>query len=94
MGFLFIKINNIINDLNKLDLKNIESITCRTNKKDIMVIINTKNNIETEHEKMFSEQGIKIKALIAKMKQEEKLQEGIKRIKIELEERLNGGNEK
>ena len=24
------------------------------------------NNIETEHEKMFSEQGIKIKALIAK----------------------------
>ena len=25
------------------------------------------NNIETEHEKMFSEQGIKIKALIAKM---------------------------
>ena len=25
-----------------------------------------KNNIETEHEKMFSEQGIKIKALIAK----------------------------
>lgn len=28
-----------------------------------------KNNIETEHEKMFSEQGIKIKALIAKMKQ-------------------------
>ena len=26
------------------------------------------NNIETEHEKMFSEQGIKIKALIAKMK--------------------------
>ena len=27
------------------------------------------NNIETEHEKMFSEQGIKIKALIAKMRQ-------------------------
>ena len=27
-----------------------------------------KNNIETEHEKMFSEQGIKIKALIAKLK--------------------------
>lgn len=27
-----------------------------------------KNNIETEHEKMFSEQGIKIKALIAKIK--------------------------
>ena len=27
------------------------------------------NNIETEHEKMFSEQGIKIKALIAKLKQ-------------------------
>ena len=26
------------------------------------------NNIETEHEKMFSEQGIKIKALIAKIK--------------------------
>lgn len=26
------------------------------------------NNIETEHEKMFSEQGIKIKALIAKLK--------------------------
>ena len=26
-----------------------------------------KTNIETEHEKMFSEQGIKIKALIAKM---------------------------
>ena len=26
------------------------------------------NNIETEHEKMFSEQGIKIKALIAKRK--------------------------
>ena len=26
------------------------------------------NNIETEHEKMFSEQGIKIKALIAKVK--------------------------
>ena len=25
------------------------------------------NNIETEHEKMFSEQGIKIKALIARM---------------------------
>ena len=25
-------------------------------------------NIETEHEKMFSEQGIKIKALIAKLK--------------------------
>lgn len=25
-------------------------------------------NIETEHEKMFSEQGIKIKALIAKRK--------------------------
>ena len=24
------------------------------------------NNIETEHEKMFTEQGIKIKALIAK----------------------------
>ena len=24
-------------------------------------------NIETEHEKMFSEQGIKIKALIAKL---------------------------
>ena len=24
------------------------------------------NNIETEHEKMFSEQGIKIKAIIAK----------------------------
>ena len=29
-----------------------------------------KKNIETEHEKMFSEQGIKIKALIAKMKEE------------------------
>ena len=29
------------------------------------------NNIETEHEKMFSEQGIKIKALIAKLKKEE-----------------------
>ena len=28
------------------------------------------NNIETEHEKMFSEQGIKIKALIAKRKEE------------------------
>jgi tRNA (guanine-N7-)-methyltransferase len=27
------------------------------------------NNIETEHEKMFSEQGIKIKALIAKCKE-------------------------
>ena len=27
-----------------------------------------KNNIETEHEKMFSEQGIKIKALIAKLR--------------------------
>ena len=27
-----------------------------------------KKNIETEHEKMFSEQGIKIKALIAKLK--------------------------
>ena len=26
------------------------------------------NNIETEHEKMFSKQGIKIKALIAKIK--------------------------
>ena len=26
------------------------------------------NNIETEHEKMFSEQGIKIKALIARKK--------------------------
>ena len=26
-------------------------------------------NIETEHEKMFSEQGIKIKALIARLKQ-------------------------
>ena len=30
------------------------------------------NNIETEHEKMFSEQGIKIKALIAKNKRREK----------------------
>ena len=30
------------------------------------------NNIETEHEKMFSEQGIKIKALIAKMGKVEK----------------------
>ena len=29
---------------------------------------NDANNIETEHEKMFSEQGIKIKALIAKLK--------------------------
>ena len=29
------------------------------------------NNIETEHEKMFSEQGIKIKALIARLKKEE-----------------------
>lgn len=28
---------------------------------------NIKNNIETEHEKMFSEQGIKIKAVIAKL---------------------------
>ena len=27
-----------------------------------------KNNIETEHEKMFEEQGIKTKALIAKLK--------------------------
>lgn len=30
---------------------------------------NVPENIETEHEKMFSEQGIKIKALIAKMKE-------------------------
>ena len=29
------------------------------------------NNIETEHEKMFSEQGIKIKALIAKRKEKD-----------------------
>ena len=29
------------------------------------------NNIMTEHEKMFSEQGIKIKALIARVKDEE-----------------------
>ena len=29
-----------------------------------------KNNIETEHEKMFTEQGIKIKALIARLKAE------------------------
>lgn len=37
------------------------------------------NNIETEHEKMFSEQGIKIKALIAKkipIKDEKNFKEG------------------
>ena len=33
------------------------------------------NNIETEHEKMFSNQGIKIKALIAKLKETVELQE-------------------
>lgn len=39
------KINYIINDLNKLDLENIKSITCRANETDIMIIINTKDKI-------------------------------------------------
>ena len=36
------KINNLIPNLNKLDLDNINSITCRTNDKDLMIIIDYK----------------------------------------------------
>lgn len=39
------KINDIIDDLNKLDLESIKSITCRCNENDIMVVISVKNKI-------------------------------------------------
>ena len=45
-----------------IDNIEIEKITYDLHKEDIF----EGKNIETEHEKMFSEQGIKIKALIAR----------------------------
>ena len=42
------KINESIEYLNKLDLKNIKTITCRTNGNDLMIILDTTKDIDIE----------------------------------------------